>query len=158
MQVLDFDVRPQQYQSDMCSANQTHAVSHGWRASMNILAGARAHFSCSRHLQHCVPTTQRQISLHSGAARLCVLRFRGTQHKQRVPDRVCVCVCWLAQCGCFIKPVFLPKPSSPAAKSFFFPPLKREEKKKSPPKFYKKLKKNGFSSLRVLACFQQNVS
>lgn len=57
---------------------------------------------------------------------------------------VCVCVCWLAQCGCFIKPVFLPKPSSPAAKSFFFPPLKREEKKKSPPKFYKKLKKKRF--------------
>lgn len=29
---FDFDVRAQQYQSDMCSANQKQAVSHGWKA------------------------------------------------------------------------------------------------------------------------------
>lgn len=51
---FDFNLRAPQYQSDMCSANQKHAVSHGWRVLWNILVGMRVHCSSGNHLQHCV--------------------------------------------------------------------------------------------------------
>lgn len=51
---FDFNVRAPRYQSDMCSANQKHAVSHGWRVLWNILVGMRVHCSSGNHLQHCV--------------------------------------------------------------------------------------------------------